>query len=223
MRKIGIVSLISFIFLSFCSITEYLLRNITFNDYFIPLLIGFGILIISGIVSAIIKEDLYFNIVCFLFNAIALGFCLRSWYMYRGFDNALWVQILISFACVMYLLVFYFLLYIPFFDKHFKIYIWSFLVLTLIAYILIIIFSKTTFMSTFGYFVIIEIAFIFAMCKREENFTDLFRNITLSSFSVLIVAIIILLIMLECDGLDGFDFGTDILDITSPKNKKKKV
>lgn len=223
MRKIGIVSLISFIFLSFCSITEYLLRNITFNDYFIPLLIGFGILIISGIVSAIIKEDLYFNIVCFLYNAIALGFCLRSWYMYRGFDNALWVQILISFACVMYLLVFYFLLYIPFFDKHFKIYIWSFLILTLIAYILIIIFSKTTFMSTFGYFVIIEIAFIFAMCKREEDFTDLFRNITLSSFSVLIVAIIILLIMLECDGLDGFDFGTDVLDITSPKNKKKKV
>ena len=223
MKKIGIVSLISFIFLSICSITEYLLRNITFSDYFLPLLIGFGMLIITGIVSVIVKKDLYFNIVCFIFNAIAFGFCLRSWYMYRLFDNDLWIQILISLSCVIYLLVFYFLLYIPFFDKNFKFYIWSFLIITLISYIMIIIFSKTTFMSTFGYFVIIEIAFIFAMCKKEEDFTDLFRNITLSSFSVLIVAVIILLIMLECDELDAFDFGSDILDISSPKDKKKKV
>ena len=108
-----------------------------------------------------------------------------------------------------------------FFDKHFKFYIWTFLILTLISYILVFIFSETTFISTFGYFVIIEIAFIFAMCKKEDDFADLFRNITISSFSVFIVAIIMLLIMLECDGLD-FDFGGDLFDIASPKEKKKR-
>lgn len=221
MKKITICSLLSLIFLSICSIAEYFLRNITFGEFFIPLIIGFVILIVTGIVSAIVKKNLYFNIICFIFNAVALGFCLRSWYLYRDFNNELWVQILISLACVAYLLIFYFLLYIPFFDRHFKFYIWTFLILTLIAYIIIIIFSKTTFMSTFGYFVIIEIAFIFAMCRKEDDFNDLFRNITLSSFSVLIVAIIMLLIMLDCDGLDAFEFGTDILDVTSPKKKKK--
>ena len=59
------------------------------------------------------------------------------------------------------------------------------------------------------------------MCKTSESFKELFRNITLCSFSVLIVAILMILIMTECDGIDGFDFGGgSSSELTSPKNKK---
>lgn len=220
MKKISIVSILSFIFLIICSFIEFLLRNYSFEKAITPLLFGLLILAISGIVSLFVKKDLFFNIIIFLLNAISLGFCLRSWYIFRNFDNQFWITALISLSCVIYLLIFYFLLYIPFFDKHFKAYIWIFVILTFIAYLIVIIFSKTTFVSTFGYFVIVEISFIFAMCRSSKSFIDLFRNITLSSFCVLIVAIIMLLIMLECDGIDGFDFGGDIMEFQSPKKKR---
>ena len=220
MKKITIVSVLSFIFLITCSFVEYLLRNYEFEKSITPLLFGFLILAISGIVSLIAKKDLYLNIICFLLNSIALGFCLRSWYMFRSFDNPFWIVVLISLACVIYLLIFYFLLYIPFFDKHFKAYIWTFIITTFVVYLIVMIFTKTTFVSTFGYFVIIEISFIFSMCKRNDSFVELFRNIALSSFCVLIIAIIMLLLMLECDGIDGFDFGGEMIDFNSPKEKK---
>ena len=124
--------------------------------------IGFALLIFSGIIILFSKRDILFNIICYIINSIALGFCLRSWYMFREFDNDLWITLLVSLSCVVYLLIFYFLLYIPFFNKHFMFYIWTFFILTLIAYIIVVATSKTTFVSTFGYFVIVEISFIFS-------------------------------------------------------------
>ncbi len=222
MKKITIVSILSIIFLIGCSIIEYILRNHYFERHSTPLIIGIGLLIISGIIALFSKKDIVFNIICYIINSIALGFCLRSWYMFRGFNNDLWITLLVSLSCVIYLLVFYFLLFIPFFNKYFKVYIWLFFALTLIIYVIVVATSKTTFVSTFGYFVIVEISFIFAMCRTHENFEDIFYNITLSSYSVLIVAIIMLLIMLECDSIDGFDFGGDVPSITSPKENKNK-
>lgn len=222
MKKITIVSILSILFLAGCSITEYLLRNHYFEKFITPLIIGFALLIFSGIIILFSKRDILFNIICYIINSIALGFCLRSWYMFREFDNDLWITLLVSLSCVVYLLIFYFLLYIPFFNKHFMFYIWTFFILTLIAYIIVVATSKTTFVSTFGYFVIVEISFIFAMCRTHENFEDIFYNVTISSYSVLIVAIIMLLIMLECDSFDGFDFGGDGSSITSPKEDKKQ-
>ena len=70
-----------------------------------------------------------------------------------------------------------------------------------------------------------EIGFIFAMCRTHENFEDIFYNVTISSYSVLIVAIIMLLIMLECDSFDGFDFcfcavnGGAVADIVESEEK----
>ena len=82
--------------------------------------------------------------------------------------------------------------------------------------------TKTSFVSTFGYYMIIEAAFILALCDSSNNYLELFRNITLSSYSVFIVAIIIALLMLETD----FDFyvGNAKIGDEAPKSPiRKKV
>jgi hypothetical protein len=69
---------------------------------------------------------------------------------------------------------------------------------------------------------IIEIAFIFAMCLYQRTTKELFRDVVISTYSVLIVAIIIALIMLGADSLDGLDGFTGDLGsvIRSPRQQK---
>ena len=222
MKKITFVSLISFIFLSLCSIFELIFRNIPFENAWIPLIIGVLLLIVSGVIAKIVERKVLGNSLCFLLNAVALGLCIRSWYIYRNFNNELWVMLLISFACVIYLMIFYLLLYIPAIEKIFNIYLWVFLISTLVSYLIVMSLSETTFISTFGYFVIIEIAFIFAMCKTQNTTQRLFRDIVLSTYSVFFVAILIALIMLGADSLDGIDPSLDMgFDgLASPKKQK---
>lgn len=214
----------SLLFLSLCSGFEILARDYLFESPWVPLVIGVVILIFSGILSACAKKNIVLNAICFLVNAIALGFCIHAWYMYRCYENSIEVMLLVSLACVVYLLIFYFSLYIPFLEEHINIYIWIFLVLTLVGYLIVMFTTETTYISTFGYYVIIEIAFILAMCHHQTTAKHLFRDIVLSTYSVLIVAIIIALIMLGADSLDGIDgivdIGAEGGGIKSPKKQR---
>ena len=87
-----------------------------------------------------------------------------------------------------------------------------------------------------GYYAIMELSFIFAMSFEVNDKDELIRNLTLSTYSVLIVAIIVLVIALiaaaggdgcdcvcggcDCDGCDcdGCDCGSG-----SSSGKKKKA
>ena len=203
-----------------CSIVAYCLRFTDFNNKVYLLVTGVGILVVSGILFAITHKIFVFRIICFIFNAVALGFCIRCWYVFRGFDNPLWLMLLVSLACLVYLLVFYALLYIPTIEKHFKIYIWIMLAITVIIYFILVCAAKTTFLSTFGYYLIIEFAFIFAMCADADAISELLFNITVSTYSVFIVAIIIAICMFAGDGFDlPIDGGDGSLGISSPKDK----
>ena len=223
MKKITSVSLFSLLFLGISSFVAYMLKFTNLTNKWICLLIGVCMLVVSGIIS-IIKLGKIADVICFTSNAVALGFCIRTWYIFREFDNSLGIMMLVSLACLAYLLVFYLLLYIPFFERHYGIYMIIFMVLTLIGYIIVIATTKTTFVSTFGFYVIIECAFIFAMSIPTNKFSDLFRNILISTYSVFIVAIIICIMMLAGEGMD-FDFSGDFSGsgdgLVSPKEKKK--
>ena len=221
MKKITIISVAALIFLLACSTCAYFLRYLPIDNAWVFLLIGVAILIYSGILLALTHKMVAFRIISFLINAIALGFCIRSWYVYREFDNSLWVMMLVSLAAVIFLLLFYALLYIPYINQHFKVYILVFLVVSLVGYLIVMSATKTTYISTFGYYMVIATAFIFALCAHSDSFKELVWNIVLSTFSVFIVAIIIALIMLCGDGLDSFDFGGDAsgLDFDSPKDQ----
>lgn len=222
MKKIVIVSLLALAFLIVTSTVAYLLRFTEFNAT-VLLIAGAVVLVVSAFVAFTVKENIVGNGLCYIVNAIALGCCIRAWYLFRGFDNPLWVMYLVSLASVVELWLFYLLAKIPLFNRHGRLYFWLYLLVSLVAYILVVIFTKTTFVSTFGYYMIVEAAFIFAFCSDDEGFSDLFRSMTIASFSVLIVAVIVAFMMItEGDGFD-LDFGGEFVDIGGGKEKKKKT
>ena len=233
MKKITIVSIASIIFLLFSSLVAYLLRYVEIDKPLFFLLLGVIPLVISIFIAFIVKKNLIGNIVCSLISGIGLGFFIRGWYVFRNFDNPYWLMCLVSLACVIYLWIFYFISRISLFKKYFKVYFVIFLILSLIGYVLLVAFTKTTYVSTFGFYMIVEIAFIFAMCKRTESLEELIRNITLSTYSIIAVALLILIMVLAEDGIDidgSFDISgvelleglEDSIDFPSTNTKKKR-
>ena len=221
MKKITIVSIFSFLFLILSSLSAYFTKYLEITNPWIPLIIGVIILTISGIYTIFFRDKIS-NIVCFTVNSIALGFCIRAWYIYREIDNSLLTMVIVSLICILYLWFFYLLLYIPAFNRNYEGFLIIFLILSIIAYIPLVIFTKTTYLSTIGYYTIIEMAFIFAMSSNDKTVGDLIRSIEVSTYSVFIVAIIIALIMLSEGNIDGFDLsiGGENGELVSPRNKK---
>lgn len=229
MKKVSMVSLLSFIFLLIASAVTCILKAVTFTSAWIPLIIGVVILIVSGIIALIIREKTAVNIFCYVLSGVALGFCIKAWYILRGFNNPFWVLVLVSLACISYLWVVYGLSRFSFAHNHPGLFMFITLALSLVCYILLVIYTKTTYVSTFGYYMIIEIAFLFAMFASSEDWHELVRNVTLSTYSVFVVAILIALMILSGDGADfdfDFDFSFDGLDFgsgsSSPKKQKVK-
>ena len=218
MKKTMIVSGLSLLFLLTASAVAYGLRRMAFSSAWIPLAIGAGLLVLSGIGAFFAKAEMIKNLVCFCVSAVALGFCICAWYIFRGFDNAFYVIALVSVACIAYLWIFYALSRIPFFERHFNLFFWIFYILSFIAYVLIVIFTKTTYVSTFGYYMLIEMAFIYALCSDSENIQDLVRRITLATYSVFAVAVLIAVFMLSESGGD-IDMDFD-LKVSSVKKRR---
>ena len=225
MKKISIVSLFSFLFLFLASVVAYVLGFVNFEHAWVPLVIGVAILIVSGLVALVVKRIVGVNVLCSIISAVALGFMIRSWYVFRGFENALWILVCVSLACVVYLWAVFGLAHLPFARNHPKIFLLIVVLVSLAGYVCLLIFTQTTFVSTFGYYMIVEIAFLFAMFVTSDSVRKLIRNLTLSTYSVFIVAIIIAIMILS-EGEVGIDFDFFIYveynDGDYKKNKKKK-
>lgn len=223
MKKISLVSIASLIFLSLCSLVGWAFRYVSFNDAVAYVVIGLVICLISGIILFVLrKKSSIFYLISYLLNAFGLGLCIRGWYIYRGFDNPLWVMLLISLISTFYLWVFYLLLFVPIFNRNYTAFTIIFMILSIIAYVLVVIFTKTTFVSTYGWYMIIEIAFIFALSIKNDDNKQLFKYVVISTYSVIVVAILMLLIMSSGDGIDlSFD-GFGVSDLSSPREKRRK-
>lgn len=231
MKKTFTVSLTSFLFLSVSSVTAYTVASFNIGEAWLLLLIGLVVLALSGAVAAFAAEKIPLNVACFFVSAIALGFCIRAWYVFRGFNNSLPLMLLVSLVATAYIWVFYFLSRIPLFNGHPKAFIVIYLVLTLVVYIIVVFTTKTTYVSTFGYYILIESAFIIAMSTSVNGPADLIRKLTLGSYTVFAAAVFIAIALAlsllggdcdcdcdaECCCLDACD-----IDLGSVKSKKKK-
>ncbi len=228
MRKIETVSLASLAFLSLASLTAYLLRFIEIGTPWLPLAIG-GLLLILGAICCIFTQNsIKANITVFALVGISLGFLLKAWYILRSLDNPLWLILLSAIGAVLYLWLFHLLSKISFCRRHPKPFIVVFVLFSLIAYATLISTTDTTFLSTLGYFSIVELGFIFAMCKSSKGRSELIRNLTLSTFSIFAIAVFIAVMML-LDGDGDFDFDLDLgIELAGDTaeavvdNKKKK-
>src|SRR5690554_3492366 len=163
MKKTTLVSIFSFIFLMLSSLFSYLFKNVNFGVVWLSLVLGVFLMAISGLIAFVNKKSFKANIICFILNSIALGLYIRTWYNFRNFDNSLITITLVSLACVVYLWIFFGALHIPFLNKHYGIFLVIYILISIVVYITLIFVSKTTYLSTFGYYMIVQIAFIFSL------------------------------------------------------------
>ncbi len=235
MKKITVVSLASFIFLLLCSAVAVLLDAVL-TDALIALIIGSSILVVSGALAFVLRESSKIDILCFMLSSVAMGVLIRAWYINRQFDNSFAVMTVISLGAVLYLWIFFALSKIPFIHKSKAAYTCLcvlYAVLSGALYFLVMMNTETTFVSTCGYYMIIELAFIFAMSLEVNNKKELIRNLALSTYSVFIVAIIAGVVIVaalaggdcDCDcGADGCcePDCCDCIDCFDSDKKRKK-
>ena len=175
MKKITFVSILSFIFLSLSGTFTYLFSYLPFKIPWVFMITGIFILIASGIFSAVYGKAIKANIIIFVVNAVSLGLCIKAWYIFRGFSNSLLIMLLVSLIVTAVLWLFYLLLFIPFLEKHFGIYIWLFIISVIVIYVFVMAFTKTHFVSTIGFYMIVEIAF-FCIVYRNQSFQRSFQR-----------------------------------------------
>ena len=198
------------------SLVAYMTRDLS-DSLALFLGVGAGLLLISGVLAFFSGEKIVLNVICSAISAVAMGFLIRAWYIFRDLENNLGIMIIVSIAAVLYVWVFFLASRVPIFRNSRKAYIillLSYIAITGGAYIAVVFTTKTTFVSTFGYYMLIELAFIFAMSLDAKNPAELIRHITISTYSIFVVAIIAAVLVLigalagggdcdcDCDG-DG--------------------
>lgn len=236
MKKITIVSAASFLFLLICSLVARFSRGL-FSGYWAPLLIGIGMLIASGLIALIVRESTPVNVFCFVLSAIAMGFIIRAWYILRNLENSILITLIIALGAVVYLWIYFALIHIPVVKESAGVTVAVtalYLIISVVIYIILVLKTETNFVSTVGFYAFIEISFIFAMSFEVNERSELIRNLTLSTYSVFVVAIIVAVFALmaaagdgdcdcDCGGCDGCCDGLDCAsDIGNSKTSKRK-
>lgn len=232
MKKISLVSAASFLFLGVSSFVAVMLREVLTHQL-LALVLGALILVFSGVLAIFGKDRVALNATCFFISSVAMGVLIRAWYINRGFDNSIGLMLLISLLAVAYLWVFFALSRLPFIHGSRGAYVAFciiYAVLSGVGYFIVMINTDTTYVSTFGYYMMIELAFIFAMSLKVNNGRELLRNLTLSTYSVFAVAVIVAVFVIiaalsdggcDCDGCDCCD-GIDCADFSDGNEKKNK-
>lgn len=219
---------VSLAFLIVTSIVGYVGRFIPLEFWWI-----FGVativLAVGLIFTIVLRKNRTYKLVSLFINAVAMGFYLRSWYINRGFDNPLWLMLCVSLLAAVYLFVFILPLYIDAINRHYGWYLLIFTILSIAGYICLVVFTKTTWVSTLGYYGLLELGFIMTMSMDGKNKFKLYTSWQVASYTVIVCAVIILIIVLGgdaagdfLDGFSGVDDGTGSRGILSPRKVKPK-
>lgn len=220
MSKIKVVSICSALFFLVASLTHLLLNATTLVPKNL-IIITFVILAFSVLLAIIGRNSTSFHILCLFLNGVAMGFAIHAWLVYKDYDLS-FIQLLgISALCLAFLWLVYLITSIPIIQRNpflTKLVVIILVIVSVISYIFLILFVKTTWLSTFGYDMVIQLALMLAVYTHSEDMPQLIKRLLLCSYSVIIVAIMIAIIIL------GGDFDLDLdLDIGgSRKNKKRK-
>ena len=234
MKKMRIVSSASFGMLTVASVTAYFLRYASERRIWVHLTVGALLLVLSAILALLAGKRIWACVVLCVNNAIALGFLLRAWYIFRGFDNSLLLMLGVSAAAVAYLWIFFLISRVPPLRRRPRLFTLTFVVISAVAYTVLVFTTRTTFLSTFGFYMLLELSFVFAMCKSTAEPAELVRAILLSTYSLIAVAAIIAIAAalgdadidldfdFSLDGADGVELGAEIVgDFASAPSRKR--
>ena len=219
---------VSLAFLITASVVGYIGRFIPLDFWWI-----FGIatviLVVGVIFTAAFRKNPTYKLISVFINAVSMGFYLRSWYINRGFDNALWLMLCVSLLAAAYLFVFILPLYVDAINRHYGWYLLVFTVLSVAGYVCLVVLTKTTWVSTLGYYGLLQLGFIMTMSMDASNKKNLYESWQAASYTVAVCAVIILIIALSvAEGGDGLENAFDVVDvghggkISSPRQPKPK-
>lgn len=211
---------VSAAFLAATSVVGYLAKYIPLEFWGI-FGVAAGILFVSVVLSITLRKVKSITAATLILNAISMGFFLRAWYINRKFDNPLWLILLTALLAALYMAVYVLPLFIPVLRRHCVVYSAVFVALSIAGYVCLIVFTKTTWVSTLGYFGILQLGFSFALLYKSKDVSCTLRSLQIASFSVVICAVIIALVALGGDGLDGLGDGLDGLFVEPSKKNKK--
>lgn len=183
-KRAGLVSAVSLSFLLICSAVAYLLRFSGIKEAAVSLYIGLGILAAAGVLVLLAGKLPILNIPVYFISAVAFGFCIRAWYIFRGFDNSPLIMLAVCACATLYLWAFWLLSKIPIFRENPTVFICIYLLLSVAAYLWLVFGTVTTYVSTLGYYALIEMAFIYALYTDCDSWQDTCRSFALSTFSV---------------------------------------
>ena len=230
MKRVCFTFLASFVFLAVTSLTGYAAYFFNISNFWIMFGIASGVFV-AGIALGFVKH-VAAKIVAFFVNAVAMGFYLQSWYVNRGFDNSLWLMLGVAALAAAYMLVYVLPLFIPAVNRHYGVYLLIFVLLSLAGYVVLLCFTKTTWVSTLGFYGILQLSFIMGCSFSDvSDFDDQVQVWLVSSCSLLVCAALILMAALgselgsdcscDCDG-GGCSPSEGISSPirTVPKNKK---
>ena len=216
---------ISLAFLVTTSIVGYFAKYIPLGFWW-TFGIATGILALGIVLTFTLKRRCSVKLAVIFINAVAMGFYLRSWYINRGFNNPLWLILCVALLASVYLLLFMLPLYINAINRHYGVYLLIFTILSLAGYICLVVLTKTTWVSTLGYYGLLELGFIMTMSMDGDDREDLYTSWQVASYTVAVCALIILLIVVGGDSagdfLDGFSGGGSSRGIASPRKAKHK-
>lgn len=221
-KRVLITFGVSAAFLAVVSVVGFLAKYIPL-DFWGIIAVASAIFVAGTVLAVTLRKHTIVTVVTLALNAISMGFYLRAWYINRGFDNPLWLILLVTLLASLYMLVYVLPLFIPVLREHCAWYSIAFVVLSIAGYICLIVFTKTTWVSTLGYFGILQLGFSFALLYNSEEKSCTLRSLQIASYSVAICAIIIIIIALGGDGLDGLDGLGDGLFLGGSSKKEKKV
>ncbi len=202
--------LVSFIFLIVTSLVGYVAQYISLTFWW-TFGIASGILVVGALLAVILRKNRLYKYFTIFINAVSMGFYLRSWYINRGFNNPLWLMLCVAMLATAYLFVIMLVSAIPRLQKFRFWFTTGFILLSITGYLLLVFLTATTWVSTLGYFGLIQLGFALSLSAKENERLTAWQ---LSSYSVALCAIIIAIIALGGDGLgdlfDGLGSGVDI-------------
>ena len=137
MKKTLYTTVLSAVFLSLASVVAYSLRFFPQLTLVVCLVVGIALAVANGVFALVVKHKVVANVLQLLFNSVSLAFVLRAWYIFRQFDNALWLMLCVSLACIAYLWVYLALLQIPPFKRNAGLFTLVFVVLSVVLTILV--------------------------------------------------------------------------------------
>ena len=165
------------------------------------------------------KEKPMLRVAVSLLTAAALGFGLRAWYVGRGLTVPFAALAAVSLGCSAAVLLIRLCAEIPFVTRYYGCFLGILAAAVLVGILCTLVWAPTVWLSTAGYCLIVEAAFVPAYSRREaDTLPRLFRQLSGYSAAVFFVLVLIAVFLAGGDGdfLELFGAGGDLRP-TSPK------